>query len=487
MKKTDLLEALGDVSEKYLNEAQERAVKAEGSCEFENIVMGVDVMRKYHIRKNIIITITAASLILVFGTVSYMVKKNGFGVETPPEVLKEIEILDNQNSYSSSETLTLTYDTLPNILASINAVMENNQGTIQILGEPSVPDCMSMPVYDISAYIANNAECETLFHKLLPTLNNEGLNAIQEQAAFYDLSEKWQKVTQATDSGGVVVDISQYGWNKIAKGFRLMNEEGTALLAVTSDGLICNYFQDIGESPIYYTNSQISDIIPVSYETIDDQLGYPMLNGEIWYLSDAIKFAENYYNTAFSDISGNYTYRVSEVIVRSLSVGGYGYDFTLQRILPDGNTVLPLSYLNYDLEQDDYSSVLIGSSSSMWCVLPNQVQEFSCDSIYQMTEKEDQELLTAASAIQIVENALAQKQMHSVYMELGYLYRVNDSVLLSITKSEHDIDAAIENADYSSAQAIPFWIFYEPLEDAKPRTSGTYYLVNALTGELEIR
>ncbi|MBR6791524.1 MAG: hypothetical protein IKM49_00175 [Ruminococcus sp.] len=73
MKKTDLLEALGEVSEKYLSEARERAEKQGSFTENENIVMGVEVMNKTNIWRKIAPAVSVASAFaLVVGAVVYM-------------------------------------------------------------------------------------------------------------------------------------------------------------------------------------------------------------------------------------------------------------------------------------------------------------------------------------------------------------------------------------------------------------------------------
>ncbi|MBR5512380.1 MAG: hypothetical protein IKV85_00150 [Ruminococcus sp.] len=86
MKKTDLLEALGEVSEKYLNEAQERAEKTELSFEAENIVMGVEIMNKTSIWRKITPAVSvAAAFVLIVGAVAFMGRKQDFSDEGSAE------------------------------------------------------------------------------------------------------------------------------------------------------------------------------------------------------------------------------------------------------------------------------------------------------------------------------------------------------------------------------------------------------------------
>lgn len=413
--------------------------------------------------------------------------------EAPEAVLSEVEVLDNVDNTSSeeahseesvTETAELRFSALNEIRDSIDTVIADNRSIVQILGTPVLPQGEKMPVYTISASMAESSASEQVLRSLLETLDNPILNGITAPTA-YDVSSPIETLKVMRDGTEETLDVSSRGWQTFASGHRVMNDAMTISLGVTNQGYVCNYWQDYGDPPIYYTNSPIQAVIPVTYAGITDGAGYPMKNGEIWAVADAVAFAEAFYNTSFSDIPGGYTYRVSEVIVRDIGEG-YGYDFTLQRILPDDNAVLPISALHYNEQTDDYSSVSSGSTCSMWCLLPEQVQEFSVDCAHQMKAEEERPILCAESAIQVVSEALAQQKMYSFYMELGYLYQINGSEYLQLMASS-DYQSALDNGDYISAQAVPYWMFYEPVEEIKPRTSGNYYLVNALTGELEIR
>lgn len=84
MKKTDLLNALGGVSGKYLAEASERARKSECSeTDSENIVTGVEVMNKKNIwKKAVPAAAIAASLVIAAGTVLH-INMGDFGGTAP--------------------------------------------------------------------------------------------------------------------------------------------------------------------------------------------------------------------------------------------------------------------------------------------------------------------------------------------------------------------------------------------------------------------
>ncbi len=108
MKKTDLLEALGDVSNKYLNEVQERTVKAESSFESENIVMGVEVMNKTSMWKKIAPAATvAAAFVLVVGAVAYIGRGNDFKEDEPTA-----DVSSNTESNNSTPNNEMEFSTI---------------------------------------------------------------------------------------------------------------------------------------------------------------------------------------------------------------------------------------------------------------------------------------------------------------------------------------------------------------------------------------
>ena len=107
--------------------------------------------------------------------------------------------------------------------------------------------------------------------------------------------------------------------------------------------------------------------------------------------------------------------------------------------------------------------------------------------LYRMEQgAENSQLLSAESALNIVSEALAQKKTVSVYMELGYAGVISGSEYMQITGNCNDLDFVLQNGDFESCTAVPYWFIWEPVDGLKPRMSGNYYMVNALTGELEI-
>lgn len=82
MKKTDLLEAFGNIDEKYLTEAQERAEKTERASEAGYIIMGVEIMNKTSVWKKTIPAVITVAIVLTVGMAVYQREENDFVEES---------------------------------------------------------------------------------------------------------------------------------------------------------------------------------------------------------------------------------------------------------------------------------------------------------------------------------------------------------------------------------------------------------------------
>ncbi len=411
--------------------------------------------------------------------------------ETPDEVQREIEILEQQKEDASSDgggdnaANQLSYMTLPEIRTAMDAVLEHNQSIVQVIGTPVLPQTDHMPVYSATAFHASDSEVEKAFQITLSAIDSPSLMPQMDGAAWHD--EETPITQYSVDVNGEIrqVDFTDRSWFVPSKGFKLIDAAYSASIATHSFGLSTNYWEDFADFPEFFSNSVISDIISVGYGETPKRESYPMYNGEEWKIADAIAYAEQLYADCTADASVDMEYRVKEVIIHAFENGNYGYSFTMQCV-QDGVPVLPLSFPFYS-DTETLNSVLFGSVSILECPFPQTPSFYSLDQSYVLSEKEEQRLLTPNSAIQILADALAQQQVHSVYMELGYVYQLCGSEYVQSLRAFNDCSTPIYNNDYTSFEAVPYWFFYEEFEGNRPNMSGTYYLVNALTGELEIR
>ncbi len=116
MRKKDLLDALGKIDDKYIIEVQKYKTKTENSDDDkkENIVMGVEVMRKKHSWQKVSsVAAVAATVILVVGAVAYIGKDLDFEEGISPGA-------DISTTESSSITESITVSSTQAITESVS-------------------------------------------------------------------------------------------------------------------------------------------------------------------------------------------------------------------------------------------------------------------------------------------------------------------------------------------------------------------------------
>ena len=407
--------------------------------------------------------------------------------DVPSEVQQEISVLDGieqQNQSSVTEKSEMQYQTLEEIRASAQLLEGRNTGILRVLGTPVIASVDSMPIYKVSSVTLSDSKTEVYFSHVKDSLE-ESLNFSLPKPQWDHYSEPCTEISVQDQDGNIHTEnMSSYQWMYYIDGLCALREDESASLGISTHGAVCNFWQNT-DPPVYYTNLITQKTVPVGYDNSVLSESFSMMNDEEWSLSDAKKFAEDYFNSTFGDWCGKVSFVVKEIRVLKLPDSGFGYDITLQQIYDDKIPLLPLGRLHY--QNDSSGDVLFGKTCSMWCVVPNRVQNFSMNGLYSIGQGEETDkLLTAESALAIVSEALAQKKVHSVYMELGYAGMVSGSKYMQITGNCNDLYFVLQNGDFASCTAMPYWFIWEPVEGMKSRMSGNYYMVNALTGELEI-
>lgn len=407
----------------------------------------------------------------------------------PSEVKQEISILDYQDDNRNNDKLEIKYQTMHEIRENVKFLVGSSATKVQIIGEPVIPKCDFLPVYQVLPIVFSDSDTEAYFSKVKNKLDKETRFSVPAPE-WYHSSIPMSEISGIDENGNEkMVDVSSYGWTLFADGFRAITVDKTTSLAVVSRGGVCNYWQDV-TPPIYYTDLEIEKVIPVGYDKTTLSQSYKMMNGKEWSLLDAKSYAERFFNDTFSNWNGQISFQVKEIRVKKLPQGNYGYDFTLQQIYESDSQIpiLPLEYLNYPRKTPAPNNVLFGKTCTMWCLEPDCVQEVSMRGVYQFqnTNEENQKLISAESALDIISSALAKEKTISVYMELGYAGVISGSEYFNITGNMNEVDVVLQNGDYKSSTAVPYWFIWEPVDQMKPRMSGNYYLVNALTGDLKI-
>lgn len=405
--------------------------------------------------------------------------------DVPEQVKEEIEILDKNDVLENDGDNTVfvpEYQTLEEIQNSIDEVVSNNERRVRVIGKPCVPQGDTLPVFDITKINVNEQEAKEIFSYISDSMT-PFLPCDPIAPLWYDSTKPIEDLYSAEKDE--IINVKDKNWFNYGDGIRSGGFDAPYSLTVSGHNAQCNFFQ-LPDVDSVYNNLPIEKIFTVGYDESGFDEHFTMSNDEEWKISDAKKFAEDFYDSTFSIMPFESSFKVKEIIVRKLPDGKFGYEMTLQQIIEDKFPILAIDYLDYS-DNDDFSSVLFGNTSYVWCTEPDIVNWLGMSGSYELKEKANEKLLSAESALDILSSSIAQQSTISVYMELGLALHISDSEYMNITKSWGAYNCSLQNGDYSSAEAIPYWLFYQPLEGKKPSMSGVYYMINAVTGELEIR
>ena len=406
--------------------------------------------------------------------------------DVPEQVNEEISILDKNDVLDNEGENTVfapEYQTLEEIKNSIDEVINNNERRVRVIGKPCIPPGETLPVFDINEINADEQEAVEIF-SYISDIMTPFFPCDPIVPLWYDSTEPIKNLYSVEEDE--VIDVKDKNWFIYGDGIRSGGFDAPYSLTVSGHKCQCNFFQLSDDVSYYYTNLPIEKIFSVGYDESCFDEHFTMSNDEEWKISDAIKFAEDFYDSTFSKMPFESSFKVKEIIVHKLPDGKYGYEMTLQQIIENKFPILAIDFLDYS-DNDDFNSVLFGSTSYVWCIEPDVVNWLGMSGSYELKEKANEKLLSADSALDILSSSIAQQSTISVYMELGLALHISGSEYMNITKGSQAYDCPLQNGDYSSAEAIPYWLFYQPLEGKKPHMSGVYYMINAVTGELEIR
>ncbi len=340
MKKTDLLEALGDVSNKYLNEAQERTVKAESSFESENIVMGVEVMNKTGIWRKIAPAATvAAAFILVVGAVAYIGRGNDFKEDEPTADVSSNTESNNSTPNNETEFSTILIQSISeqnsaeailnknyeNLIFAEDFIVEfpeiNSFETFTMNVKPNISGKMGYELFDeaVEKYFPDvySEDDKKLLYK------GTGENALGEtiSGTFEEFSEEFlgegaeAPFMFMTDHRGMLQMFSNGGIQ--------------TMTGIAAFGLDYTDEQNVGMYCAADNNSVIERIhIPLS--GFESDMEYSLLDGNVK-LTDAIAYTEDILINDFNDeiTNSELVPDVYDAWVVDMGDGIYGYHFTI--------------------------------------------------------------------------------------------------------------------------------------------------------------
>ncbi len=339
MKKTDLLEALGEVSEKYLNEAQERSAKAELSFESENIVMGVEVMNKTSLwKKAAPAAAIAAAFVLVVGAVAYMGRGQDFKEDEPSaDVSSNTE---NSNSASNNETgfsttliqsiseqnsaETILNKNYENLTFAEDFIVEFPEiDSFETFTMTSKPGLSGQEVYDLF-----DAAIDKYFPDVfMEDEKKELYQATGTNAAGEIISgnfEEYKKDFLRDDAAPFMLMTSKKGMLQMLGNGSTQTVTGTAAfnldnLEQSSVGMYCAA-----------DNNTVIERIHIPQSGFESNMEYALLDGSVK-LTDAIAYTEDILTNDFDEEIANPELipDVYDAWVVDMGDGIYGYHFTM--------------------------------------------------------------------------------------------------------------------------------------------------------------
>lgn len=339
MKKTDLLEALGDVNGKYLNEAQERAEKTELSFEAENIVMGVEIMNKTSIwRKAAPTAAVAAAFILVVGTVVYMGKGNDFREEA-----------SSGENLSASESSNSAPDNNTSSAILIQSIDEQN--TAEAILDKNYENLTFAEDFIVEFPEIDSFETFTMTSK--PGLSGQEVYDLFDAAVdkyfpdtFTEEEKKELYYATATNADGEIIsgDFEQHKEDFLRENaaplVMLLNSEKGMIQMVGNGGIqtitgTAAFHLDDSEHKtvgMYCAadNNTVLERIHIPQSGHESDMEYDLLDGSVK-LTDAIAYTEDILTNDFNEENANPELipDVYDAWVVDMGDGIYGYHFTM--------------------------------------------------------------------------------------------------------------------------------------------------------------
>lgn len=265
-----------------------------------------------------------------------------------------------------------------------------------------------------------------------------------------------------------------------------------------------HYFEDLKTESIYN---------PL-YEDVPNDISYVMKDGNEWNLNEAIKYAENFYNSYLTKLeSTDCRYLVQTVVVQRFEDNTFGYLFEF--VLKDHNGNYYESEPNYPKENGYYDKVFSNESfpvelnSYLWAFNKEEVNRFRKDMgfNYKQITDDGERLLTLGSAIDLLSDKLADKKALQIdCAELDYvLYckkydiwekwmdgkwydycKDNGWDFLNDKETRSDAYLSYNAVTDCELELRPVWVFRTEATNLINYNVGETYYVDAVTGEIQV-
>ncbi len=229
------------------------------------------------------------------------------------------------------------------------------------------------------------------------------------------------------------------------------------------------------------------------------KISYKMLDGNEWAVTDAVTFAEEYYNEHLTVFEVNdVSFKVNSVCVVDIGNGCYGYYMVMGCFDENGNHIDSERAYIYDWERvGNNEAFYIENQSFLWTYKKDVACNFSKD--FGTTERvatdNGDDLITLSQAVNILDETLAQEISFTVpcaqlcyvvtctgYGEIYDRWNVDRSEAYFASENYYE-SICFRDCDF---ELRPMWVFKSSSYSHHRMNSGQSFMVDAKSGEVII-
>lgn len=433
--------------------------------------------------------------------------------ETPENVKEKVDILA-ENKADGSQNNEIEYCSLSEIRSCLDNDIKSNKTTIKV-DNARVGTGTEMPVYDVKAKLATNEGfkelCSFVFNGEYDC-NNSDIYEKTNKGDAMDKNYPAYEYPYDYSNDGLINNANAY-WFDIFSCYPDKKNNETIAAFLYGTGVCWGTNKGLSEE-YYFESLETKSIYHPLYEKIPNDIAFTMKDGTEWNLQEAVDYAENFYNTYLTqfDGSGN-KYLVQTVIVQRFEDDTYGYLFEFAMTDKNGNYYESEPF--YPKPESYYDKVFsdvpfpVEFNSYLWCYDKKEINRFhkDCSLDYQKKIDDGNKLLTLGSAINLLNNKLADKKALKIdCAELNYVLYCKDYDIWKKWYNgnwydyckEHGFDFLNDkdcrSGAYSNYNALvdcelqirPTWIFKTSDTNLLDLNTGETYYVDAVTSEIQV-
>lgn len=246
---------------------------------------------------------------------------------------------------------------------------------------------------------------------------------------------------------------------------------------------------------MYLSAGPVEKVLQKGFD--DFNVSYTMYNGTEWAVSDAVKYAEDFYNNYLQPLDITpCTYEVNYVYVIKMENDNYGYCFELSRKDGNGN-YLDNARIFYTRNWDEVAEnrpFFMPTSSMLWTYEVNKTTAFEKGYSLEYLDTTDSgnDLITLNEAIKKLDEKLAPEKALSIpCAELSYAIFCKGYPFYDASYVDKSLenwqqlyfyeDKCIRDCEF---ELKPMWVFKTKDSTIFDSINGESYFVDAITGEV---